>query len=597
MENLSIKVKEHHVLSPFEWKNVPSFSIITGANGVGKTMLLEGINEFYNSPIPRSRMNSPIIKPIEILPNFFKGEVVYLDSNGFGINTVPSIRAIDISTNISKAYGEFKISDSSLVFEKIVSKVGKSKEQITIEEFERFYELPNILNFSSLFESTARRFVEYFKNRREWIADSLSKEDFVEKNGSEPWVRLNKLLDEANLPYSFVAPTKYDINEIGYTLRVLSKNGKEIQLMHLSSGEKAILSLVLYVFIAESKGVMPKLLLLDEPDAHLHPQMTKYFLDVITKVLVKEYHIKVMMSTHSPSTVALAPEASLFELQKSPSLVKKISKNRAISLLTSGLIIVTQATKYVFVEDKEDVNFYSKIYRIAIDTELIKSDITLVFVAASTETQSGGKLKVKEWQDKLSLLSSQFEGLIDEDYDNSTTLAHDFSTLTKLTRYSIENFWADPLCIYTTMVKQGWILDIADVNVKKGEEYMMKFLSQIHLQRIVDKIISIIEASANSYVSNNSMTLDRSLIDVTFHIKKNFVAVEKELPKTVTLQYPKWILDIRGKDLARQLVTNGLSENGFKKNCVNVKFLSETFESSQFIPKEIIDIFINIQMK
>jgi len=56
-------------------------------------------------------------------------------------------------------------------------------------------------------------------------------------------------------------------------------------------------------------------LLLDEVDASLHPSMIKNLLDVIEKIFLKN-GCKVILATHSPTTVALAPEESIYEISK-----------------------------------------------------------------------------------------------------------------------------------------------------------------------------------------------------------------------------------------------------------------------------------------
>ena len=69
----------------------------------------------------------------------------------------------------------------------------------------------------------------------------------------------------------------------------------------MSSGEKVLISLVFYLYSSQEKNVFPKLLLLDEPNAHLHPTMTQQFLNVVKNVLVDKFNVRVIMTTHSPS--------------------------------------------------------------------------------------------------------------------------------------------------------------------------------------------------------------------------------------------------------------------------------------------------------
>jgi hypothetical protein len=130
--------------------------------------------------------------------------------------------------------------------------------------------------------------------------------------GPAPWDVVNESLKIAGFQYEVVNPTTVGLLD-HYNLTLKDKtSGTEVGPMDLSSGEKVLLQLVLWLFSSSKDGVFPKLLLLDEPDAHLHPSMTVQFLDVIAEVLVRKHGVRVIMTTHSPSTVALAPEHSYF---------------------------------------------------------------------------------------------------------------------------------------------------------------------------------------------------------------------------------------------------------------------------------------------
>ncbi len=90
-------------------------------------------------------------------------------------------------------------------------------------------------------------------------------------------------------------------------------NKSEVKFSELSSWEKVLNLLTLALYNSQFDIEFPKVLLMDEPDASLHPTMSKQFLEVIQKVFVEEKGVKVIITTHSPSTVALASEENLFQ--------------------------------------------------------------------------------------------------------------------------------------------------------------------------------------------------------------------------------------------------------------------------------------------
>ena len=76
------------------------------------------------------------------------------------------------------------------------------------------------------------------------------------------------------------------------------------------------MALVSCVYKASFDKHFPQVLLLDEVDASLHPSMMQNMLNVIEKVFL-ENGVKVILVTHSPTTIALAPEESVYVMNRS----------------------------------------------------------------------------------------------------------------------------------------------------------------------------------------------------------------------------------------------------------------------------------------
>lgn len=72
----------------------------------------------------------------------------------------------------------------------------------------------------------------------------------------------------------------------------------------ISSGEAELISLAIecLVFAKESDSTRHNILLLDEPDVHLHPDL-QYKLGLFLKVLVDEYELLIFIATHSTAFV------------------------------------------------------------------------------------------------------------------------------------------------------------------------------------------------------------------------------------------------------------------------------------------------------
>lgn len=193
-----------------------------------------------------------------------------------------------------------------------------------------------------------------------------------------PWTILNKLFVELNFKYRFKDDYTFSTPNMEENPKL--RDTSDIRnLMDLSDGEKAILKLALIALDEEiSKDI--KLVLFDEYDAPLNPSLTEAFYHVIEKFYI-EKGIQVIITTHSPATISLAPDyAQFYEMfsqeNESPKIVKveqfdyselrtankrfydKIkNQNERIAELER---ITQTGSKMLFVEDK-----YDQIYKIA----------------------------------------------------------------------------------------------------------------------------------------------------------------------------------------------------------------------------------------
>lgn len=173
----------------------------------------------------------------------------------------------------------------------------------------------------------------------------LSPNEFEKKHGADPIIFFNQILETYDCNgYRFSINGYYPphgtaSNAIIIPLQLKHKdNDTVIRLEDLSSGEQTLLSLAMMIYKARKNKIFPRLLLLDEIDTSLHPSMIKRLLSVIENIFIIEKGLKVILATHSPTTVALALEDSIYILEKNKNTLKahKSSKQNAIEFLTEG---------------------------------------------------------------------------------------------------------------------------------------------------------------------------------------------------------------------------------------------------------------------
>lgn len=559
-------------ITSFSWSDIPNFVIITGPNGTGKTQLLDLI---YNSIVrPPNTIESVSI----IGKSFENNEVIYLKGE-WQLNNTRHINLSTLMTKMDSYYSHFIHNNHGYnhetriridaAFREILTKSKKNKHEITKEEFEKLFPEDLIEQEAELSQKIGEIFYNYRLSEIELKAEGKTEESIISLLGEKPWVVLRDIIKEAKLPFDINDPSKCgfrDNFQLKLTHIILNE---EINFIDLSSGEKVLISLVFYLYHSQEKKAFPKLFLLDEPDAHLHPSMSQQFLNVIKNVLVDKYGVQVIMTTHSPSTVMLAPNNSIYEMSRTePKIIKSPSKNHSVSLLTAGLVYVGEGTKYFLVEDKDDVDFYSFVYnQLTIDSQ-IEADIPLVFISASTNEKSGGKDVVQNWVNKLqeSGLVNILHGLIDADSGNTVS-----NGVYKINRYSIENYLIDPILVYATLIDKERNPQIEGIKLSIGEEYKLKSLSNENLQRIADSIISLIEPELIKYFPDFDYTAETEKVEITFiNGSKIF--------------YPKWIISRRGKT-----ILNTVYNNIFTSPIINFKTLFKSLRKLNMFPKDLVD--------
>jgi energy-coupling factor transporter ATP-binding protein EcfA2 len=535
-------------ISTLSWADIPGFAILTGKNGSGKTQLLEIMAYHFSGASPPEFGPNPL--PVEVQTTgvtYTPDEIAYVPSGGrfsggpaVSLQTMAQFRQQALQ-HVRNMHGQRNDIPSFIRSHRILNRLG-GKVPPSHGDQKPFEELLNDADFvADDIDITAGLTYVFMAHRFKLIQAHERKTPGFDKDGKflgpAPWDVLNEALGAAGFPYQVISPLGTDL--LGhYDLRLKDQSsGLEIAARDLSSGEKVLLQLVLWLFSASKQGQFPKLLLLDEPDAHLHPSMTTQFLDVISEVLVNRHNVRVIMTSHSPSTIALAPDGAVFQLERGASKVIKVrQRSDIISVLTAGLVTVSRTTKFCFVEDENDVVFYAAVYDVLMDHGPNRDPMALLpapsmaFIPASVgsgrEKIAGGCSVVKKWVEKLDAepLDRTFFGIIDKDAANVSS-----GRLHVLGRYSFENYLLDPLNLYCVLLEEGDAPSIPGVQISFGSEHLLRLQPNSDLQAIADNITAKMETIepklATTATYRVSYTADR-------HI-----------------EVPSWVIDHRGHDL------------------------------------------------
>ncbi|MGO2513673.1 AAA family ATPase [Marinomonas polaris] len=480
--------------------------VLTGRNGSGKTRLLESISNKHSKALIGDELseNNKItyLEQSKLTPNFGGG----YDDAKFQNMVVATLKyyatiknTFDAPLDLNNMRRMGGMSDGAMAYDKlyllcnnIADHLSKPASQLTDEEIIFYFEesannVLGIQNVSSIVNNYIKRnkknrFNRYCSEQEGEDVPFLTDQEFLKKFGEEPWVLLNNII-KTTFDGKFLL-SEPDVKSGTYSYRAIltqKEDNAPIDISALSSGERTLMWLALTLFNTQyyegSSVNSPTLLLLDEPDAFLHPKMVIKMYQTL-EAFSSNFKTQIILTTHSPTTVALAPESSTYVVRDNK--VSSVSKDEGIAELLDGVTqisISAENRRQVFVESLYDADIYQAIYsKIAHQSKMIDPKISLNFVS------SGPKMPKQTLIDKVRQVfdirddvlidnfidmvngvgncvqvighvesltkdgSDTVRGIIDWNRKNPPTnnvcvLAPDYA-------YSTENIILDPICIF-----------------------------------------------------------------------------------------------------------------------------------------------------
>ena len=237
--------------------------------------------------------------------------------------------------------------------------VGKLPHELTRDDIIRasHYEGDTISNvISQVF--AAYKVDQFIWAHRRIETESVSFADLIAEYRTKyppPWDTLREILsamreatgDHGLFDFDFSDPDRHELHmgnyeEFSFTAQMTNRTtGAKYNLDSLSSGEQILMALCLSSFNQHLGRRRPKLLLLDELEAVLHPSMVAALVTTLKSLFVS-HGTKVLMTSHSPMTVAALDETDVFRVVRTKGHVNisRTTKSAAIDELSEGLATV-----------------------------------------------------------------------------------------------------------------------------------------------------------------------------------------------------------------------------------------------------------------
>lgn len=263
--------------------------------------------------------------------------------------------------------------------------MAKKVDALTEDEI-RQYAIDNFESLTTVDELTrfvANENLRYMK-RVTYLSETHQDEDRELLIAQErPYQTINRIFRQYSFDYfDMLNPFPID-GRLNGEIRFKGKEGEIVDYNSLSSGEQAIVQFVIWSYGQDFRGNRLNTMVLDEPDAHLHPSMCKMMVEIFSEMSAKKEMggggIRIIITTHSPSTVAFTPDGSLFVMQREADnkrVIRPTTSEDAVEILSDGIFTFSRAMSsftmlstspkqnLVFVEGKTDVRHFTKAMQV-----------------------------------------------------------------------------------------------------------------------------------------------------------------------------------------------------------------------------------------
>ena len=396
------KIKNEKTISPFlsvqnefEMPEFKSFNVITGLNGSGKTHFLKAINNGnFKVIIDGKSINQNEIAFFDYLSFILSNEeAIKFDFENLKLQTKnhfdSSVQEV-VNSNLFSTSGRNNLSQQwssnrNKITPEALNKFNEYFKRISLvrkiqgqnnQQQEIRYSYQDIFgqkeDAHNITEMDIHNAIMSLKNKNNFLTDGFSvlfrsaqialdkiihecdirpteaEKKYKETFGFEvPWRFVNDILDSYNTQdfeykYSFEKP-KENLTQ-SLKARLGDNNSNIIEYQNLSSGEKVLLTLSLFILQRSISEKFPKVLLLDEIDATLHPSLCKNLLETLKKNIITK-GTKLIFATHNPSTIAFCDEIEdgIFVIENSEKIETQ-PKDKAINILSSGVVSLNQGS-------------------------------------------------------------------------------------------------------------------------------------------------------------------------------------------------------------------------------------------------------------
>lgn len=292
--------------------------ILTGRNGSGKTSVLKALSCYLNAMVASDRL----IEALQHLEHYKSKFMKLQQQKTENSEAIEAEKAVTDELNQIKSgiIVEFNESSNNLryCFEKGQFVLAYYKaERIFEADIPQHVEKVSLKEKYSITEEPRRVFIKYLLDLK--VTEALARNNGnIEKAESiKKWFEqfeklLRRIFEDDSLELIFEEDT--------FRFYIKEKNRELFDFNTLSSGFAAVLDIVLDIIVRMEKATnksfdfnLPGIVLIDEIETHLHLELQKTILELLTSVFP---NVQFIVSTHSPFVLNSLDNVVIYDLEK-----------------------------------------------------------------------------------------------------------------------------------------------------------------------------------------------------------------------------------------------------------------------------------------
>ena len=545
-------------ISLYDFKNIreatidleEDIQVLVGINNAGKSSLIQGIVLAYQSIFKMYQEKK--IKSIKGRVQPTKGAII--QDFQFVVNNERELLNIESSDKtVNRRFAKFEFNsgqfielDITIVGQNLVINFSKESysSNISSEKFKQWVNNPIALipsfftvtldeerkskgrynsllktgNYNRLFRNILLDLKEKDRIKEEREENEKGQQIEYSEGGFEKLCRLvNEIFGVEGLKIDF-DEDKSEFIEVKYT--IYSSNGKEVSMdiSNLGMGTLQFIQVIAQVLNGEAK-----IILLDEPDAHLHAKLQVKIMEVF-KQLSKDYGVKFMIATHSkdiinsvnPRQVITFHDGGVTRINKTNQFIDML---KIVGVTTEELIGSNIGKRIIIVEGQDDIKYIEAICK--------KFGVT--------EQENYNLINYIAYEGRQGVLYNQIEKLVPNDIDEFRKVA----IFDRDYRY-IEKQENDA----KKLRKKGF--EVIEWRKKELENYFL--IDSIIINVINNKYPQAEPVQENQIVSIIEEYSDESFLEIKYEfMKEKVIKLEQEckrkLKKSEEIECEKFVID------------------------------------------------------